>query len=384
MLLTRDYLTNGWTMDVGKDVPRKQADRPDVLSYARQELDFLLMLQEPNGGVHHKVAAADWLQENVAPEEDTQVKTVMPVTTTATADFAAVMAKGWLHFRDSKVSEDRSMAFKYLTAAKKAWAFLTEHPSLMMIPEMYNGQSYGGLYGDSIDRDERLWAAVELFRATNDDKFHSYIKQNILKSVLTDRLGDKTPDWSNVNFMAIFSYLQSATADSEIKQQVITHVTTYANKLLDQQRENPYQIAFAGAGNTFAWGSNSVIATTALQLAYVYKLTGNAEYKKGAAKMMNYLLGMNPNGISYVTGFGSNSVQHPHFRPHASGKYPLPKGLLIGGPNNTEFKGDLLAEAKTGDAPMKFFSDQQGSYATNEVAINWQATLAAVTALLSE
>lgn len=96
---------------------------------------------------------------------------------------------------------------------------------------------------------------------------------------------------------------------------------------------------------------------------------------------MDYILGRNPLGYCYVTGFGEKSPMHPHHRLAASDSVdePLP-GFLVGGPNAG--KQDAVFVVYESDEPDKAYKDVEGSYASNEIAINWNASLAALSAAL--
>ncbi|GBR75650.1 cellulase [Candidatus Termititenax persephonae] len=383
LLVNKKYADNDLAYDAGL-VPRENAARADYLSIVKHELDFLLKMQRTDGACYHKATAAEWLASEVAPQDDAQLKTVLPVSTTATADFAAAMALGYAEYKNSAVAEDRIMAAQYLAAAEQAWAFLVQNPDLIMTAETYDNHRYGGPYTDHQDQDERLWAAVELFNATGEAKYQKYIKDNLPALLTQDRFGDNAPDWGNVNYLALFSYTRNSNADPELQQKIESALIKYADALLARQAENPYGLAFAGIGAGFDWGSNSVAATAGLELMYIYKQTGNLKYKQGALKIVDYLLGKNPNGISYITGFGEKSVRQPHFRPSMSGQYPTPDGLLVGGPNSVAYSGDTIAMSIQTYPAMRIYADDQNSWSTNEVAINWQANLAALLALLSE
>jgi endoglucanase len=198
------------------------------------------------------------------------------------------------------------------------------------------------------------------------------------------RLGDAVPEWGNVNYLALFSYVKSSRADAGLAAKVKDALAKYADSLLSQQAENPYGIAFAGKGSHFNWGSNSIVATTGFQLLLVYKLTGDPKYKSSAFKMADYLFGLNPMGTSYVTGVGEVFPKNPHFRPSMSRKYPVPKAFLVGGPNDVAYKGDLPGLALSKFPPMKIYADSIDSWATNEVAINWQSALVSLATLLVE
>jgi hypothetical protein len=109
------------------------------------------------------------------------------------------------------------------------------------------------------------------------------------------------------------------------------------------------------------------------------------------AKGMSYLLGNNPMGISYVTGYGENAVQNPHHRfwaHQANEASPTPPpGVLSGGPNSTfDTTGDSasIARIDADCAPETCYVDHYDAWSTNEITINWNSPLAWVAAYLDE
>ena len=84
-----------------------------------------------------------------------------------------------------------------------------------------------------------------------------------------------------------------------------------------------------------------------------------------------------------MTGFGSKSPMYPHSRLcHSDGiEEPIP-GLLVGGPNPGQ--QDIAGVGRYhSDFPDESYEDVMPSYASNEIAINWNASLVAVTAWLA-
>jgi endoglucanase len=135
------------------------------------------------------------------------------------------------------------------------------------------------------------------------------------------------------------------------------------------------------AKDDFVWGSNSTAANQGVWLLHAYYLTGEQKYYKAAVKALDYLLGKNPLDMSFVTGYGTKSPKMPHHRPSTSDNVedPIP-GMLVGGPQPGGEDVGSAAEWKcpdyrTGQAATAY-TDQRCSYATNEVAINWNAPLA--------
>ncbi|MFC1496794.1 glycoside hydrolase family 9 protein, partial [Candidatus Margulisiibacteriota bacterium] len=75
--------------------------------------------------------------------------------------------------------------------------------------------------------------------------------------------------------------------------------------------------------------------------------------------------------------------KNPHYRPSMSSQHPLPKGLLIGGPNSVEIGGDVPLAAVWEKPPYLRYVDDKWSWATNEVTIYWNAALVNVLSILA-
>ena len=75
-----------------------------------------------------------------------------------------------------------------------------------------------------------------------------------------------------------------------------------------------------------------------------------------------------------MTGFGSQRVMHPHQRISAADgiEAPLP-GFLAGGANSG--KQDANQVPPYAESPDECYQDHVDSYASNEIAINWNAYL---------
>jgi hypothetical protein len=126
----------------------------------------------------------------------------------------------------------------------------------------------------------------------------------------------------------------------------------------------------------YVWGSNGVVANYGLQLLVANLLQPNPAFVHTALENLHYLLGRNPFSLSYVTQLGSKPYRRPHHRPSGADTNPEPwPGLLSGGPNRSPQDPAMKAKLKPGTPPAKMYVDDQESYASNEVAINWQAPL---------
>lgn len=115
------------------------------------------------------------------------------------------------------------------------------------------------------------------------------------------------------------------------------------------------------------------IANGGIILALASELTGEQNYSEAAQAQLNYLLGVNPVGICFVSGYGTVSPENPHHCPSMAVGHAM-KGMLAGGVNqNLE---DSAAKAYCQDQPAaKCYVDNSESYSTNEITIYWNSPL---------
>ena len=135
----------------------------------------------------------------------------------------------------------------------------------------------------------------------------------------------------------------------------------------------------------YGWGSNMVVLNRAMILAVAHLLTGEARYQKMAQAQMDYILGVNATGYSYVTAVGTKSCQNPHNRVTVSdGIDETIPGFVVGGPNSApvDEKAEWLITPDT--PPMKCFLDVWECYSLNEITIYWNSPAIFVAAFLDK
>jgi endoglucanase len=145
-----------------------------------------------------------------------------------------------------------------------------------------------------------------------------------------------------------------------------------ADKIAKRSNKNPYRHSLRT--KDYVWGSNGVVANYGLQLLVANTLHPNIRYTETALDNLHYLFGRNAFSLSWVTQLGENPFQHPHHRPSEADNNPAPwPGLLSGGPNRS--RQDPAMKKLANLPPAKMYLDDWESYATNEIAINWNAPL---------
>jgi endoglucanase len=354
------------------NIPEKNNNTPDMLDEIVWNLRWMLTMQDPNdGGVYHKLTNASF-DGFVMPEVTKAPRYVVQKSTAATLDFAAVTAQASRLLK--KHTEDYpGLADSCLSAALKAWKWAAKNPKLAYEQEQMNTQFEPkistGAYGDRSYDDEFIWAASELYLSTGDEAFYKAV------NMLPDN-EMPLPNWGNVRLLAYYSLLRNEAAltaaakpgISEIKNRLIT----MADQMIEGVGNTAYLTVMGKSPKDFNWGSNSNAANQGVALIQAYKLTGEKKYLNHALSNLDYILGRNATGYSYVTGYGFKYPMHPHHRPSGADgvKEPIP-GFLVGGPNPGEQDGVKL----TSKVPDEAYEDDEKGYAINEVAINWNAPL---------
>ncbi|MCU0452555.1 MAG: glycoside hydrolase family 9 protein [Bacteroidetes bacterium] len=360
--------------DVG--MPESGNGIPDLLDEVRFELEWLLRMQSANGGVFTKLTKTAF-ESMVMPQNDAGTRYIYQISSTATADLAAVAARASRTYQ----TIDPTFAAKCRLAAERAWAFLATRPSIIPAGGFVNpsGTSTGG-YGDTDDRDERLWAAAELFAATGSADHELYYSLNMsVRGLFTTGLS-----WQNVTDLAHLAYLTATdrTRDADLVAQLSGSLKSVADGLMTRRSTSGLHLTLVPG--EFVWGSNSVALNHAMLLLVASKIHGQTSYRDGAEDQLHYVLGVNPHGRAFVTGHGSVRPMAPHHRPSAADGVvePVP-GLLVGGPN--QFGGDPILSARftAADPPAWWYADELDSYASNEIAINWNAPLVFVAGVLA-
>lgn len=332
---------------------------PDLLAEIKYNLDWMLTMQAADGGVYHKLTSLGF-PGDVMPAQDNSKLYVIGKSTAATFDFAAIMAMASRIYKPF----DATYASKCLDAAKKAFAWGQQHPSQNFTVNP-SGVSTG-MYEDNNPNDEKILAGTELFITTGEASY----KQSGASEYVSY--------WGDVTGLATYekAIRQSLFGGdaNEAKQKILGTADNFVNRA-----EKGFGVVMAK--DDFVWGSNSTAANQGVWLLHAYYITGEQKYYKAAVKALDYLLGKNPLDMSFVTGYGTKSPKMPHHRPSTSDNVeePIP-GMLVGGPQpGGEDVGSAAewkcADYRTGQAATAY-TDQRCSYATNEVAINWNAPLA--------
>jgi endoglucanase len=346
-------------------IPESGNGVPDLLDEMRVGLDWMLTMQRADGAVYRKVGGSQW-PAKLAPDEDRQARVAYGVSSPETAKAAAAWAQAARLYRGSQPD----LAARYLAAARLSWAWLGTVTQAQRM-DVHDGDDSGsGPYrandidaeaGLHYDWDDRLWAATELYLSSGEEPFLQVMRRLVPNAPLT-LFEWKDPSALALSYLLWHPALQDQTALAKL---VRPRFLQRAKGVAERLQHSGWRIA----NPRFVWGSNKMTAEEGITLCLAYQIGGNPAYLAAARDQLHYVLGRNHFGKSFVSGIGSDAVQEVSHLWFQVRRQPIP-GLFVGGPNQAE-QSNI---APRGRGPLSWADDTR-SYATNEFAIDYNASL---------
>jgi len=358
--------------DQNLNIPESGDAVPDILNEVMWNLEWLLAMQDPNdGGVYHKLTSKNF-SGMVMPHADTSARYMVQKATAATLDFAAVMAAASRIYAPYEAAYP-GLSAKMLSAAKAAYQWAQANPA---VEYLQPSDIETGGYGDKTFSDEFAWAAAELYITSQDDAYYTALNPTAVTADVPWWGGVKSLGW-----ISLAHNLESLTPSAD-KALIKSRLNGVAAGIAAKKPASAYGVPLVSSD--FNWGSNSGALNQAMMLLAAYELDNSkTDYLKTAQSLLDYVLGRNPTDYSFVTGFGLRTPQNIHHRPsEADGIAGSLPGFLAGGanPGQQDLSGCKVPYPST--LPAKSYLDDTCSYASNEIAINWNAPLVYVSAAL--
>jgi len=221
--------------------------------------------------------------------------------------------------------------------------------------------SGSGAYIDKNYKGKLALGAIELYITT--------FKTNYLNDAvsLAEEAGsDYWWSWGNLNSLAHYRLAK-----------FIPRFTDYIVKNLEEFNKKKKQNLFE-KGNDITWGTNVTLLGITLQNILYKKLTNDSKFDSVAVSQRDYILGRNPWGVSFVSGFGKNYTKNFHNQiSFLKGKLP---GGFSAGPATKIFIDSAKISYDKSDKYLKFqtendyYRDDRMDYITNEPTITGNAT----------
>ena len=263
----------------------------------------------------------------------------------------------------------------YLQCARKAYDWAVAHPTEGIANAKVNNDYHVSL---------RAYAACELYHTTHRQGYHDDFK------ALVPWTGDEQFGLTgNDRDMTLAAYayllLPERQTDSTLRKRIEAAVVREANfniagsaKMAYKFIRNPYA--------PITWGTGAY-ENYAIPVAYAWWLTGEDTYRDWLIRTCDNTLGVNPLGLSWITGLGQRTIRCPlHNSRYRPGGWTV-DGLQAQGPNRN---GDGYSWRETVYPPheqtfavMHAFSDLHYAIVMDEPTVNNMANTLMVFGLLS-
>ncbi len=357
------------------NIPESGNKIPDILDEVLYNVRWMLTMQDEDGGVYHKLTNPNF-DDMALPEKSQEPRYVVMKSTAASCDFAAVTAVAYRIFKKYN-KQLPGLADSCVAASLKAWNWAKKNPEIKYnqgkMNGLYNPDVVTGAYDDNNLGDEFQWAAIELYIATGKMSFY-----NEMQLQYTLNNGFELPTWDHVNTLGLYSIIANKDNLENMDPAEIEMVKEKVLKMADEYRKSAgrsaYAVPMGVTASDFNWGSNSRAGNQAINLLQAFGITNDKTYLYAAMAAFDYYLGRNGTSFSFVTGYGSKTPMHPHHRPSEGDGIvePIP-GFIVGGPNPGLEDATFCGGKYEHKLPATAYLDNNCSYASNEIAINWNS-----------
>jgi endoglucanase len=322
--------------------------------------------QVGEGSIDHNL----WAPPELVSTEDYPRPAYFATSETPASDqcagAAASLALSYLNNTDT----DPDYANECLDVAKALYDFSVEN----------RGLGYdGGFYNSSFDEDELAWAAIWLYIATGTDSYlNDIISQDANGSYtgwLSKIINSSEDDWQNIwvhswdtKWGGLFAKLAPITDDPFHWWIFRWNLEYWSGVEHENANDGNYLAKTPGRFSYLTtWGSARYNAAAQFQ-GMIYKKYADDRFDAWMTGQMNYIMGDNPLGRSYIVGYSDNYAKHPHHRAaHGSAT-----NSMFDPP---EHKHILWGALVGGPGPEDEHVDSTNDYIYNEVAIDYNAGL---------
>jgi len=293
-------------------IPESGDGIPDTLQEAKWEADFLVKMQDSDGGFYFLVYPINEEYEGSLPQNG-QAQVVWPKNTSVSGAATAAMAEAGSS--PSMKQYYPIEAASYLAAAEKGWAFLQAATA------KYGSSRYQKLtfYSDDWqDNDEYAWAAAALYAATGDAAYQTQLFALFPNpgASSTFRWGwwSMAEGWGNAirdyAFAASSGRLSASDLDANYLAMCQTQIVAAGNNVVSWVADSAYGTPFPPPTKAALGGGWYFSLDQASDAAVAYLVSPNPAFLDALVSAMNYEGGTNPVNVTYLTGLGLKRQQN--------------------------------------------------------------------------
>ncbi|MEM9535485.1 MAG: glycoside hydrolase family 9 protein [Cyanobacteria bacterium P01_E01_bin.45] len=307
------------------DLPESANDLPDVLDEALWGIDFFKRMQTEDGGIRGGIESAGHPRRGEASWQESQ--TVMayapgPWSSYIYAGVAARAARLMQRYAPDLVEDYRQSAVRAMTYAEQV------HQQGLDVLDAPR----------AVIETERSLAALEFYQLTADPSWHE-----LSLAALAEAENNPARRYKGGRALQdlafVYARLPVDSVDVVVQQRLQESIIRQADRVASYGSQTDYGWTKLDPGVKVGWngGLGSPKATTILR---AYSLTGNPEYLRSAVLACQFSAGANPDNMTFTTGLGIRSPQHPLVVDQRMMGESPPPGITVYGPIDPKGYGD--------------------------------------------
>ncbi len=298
------------------EIPESGNSLPDILDEAIFNVSCYRRMQEPDGGVRGGIEAEASPRAGEASWQESLTVLAFAPDIWSSYYYAGLAARAAFLLEqrmDVSAPAYRRTALMAMEWAEKRYPDWLNDSSIPRKPETV--------------RYERQLAALELYRLTQDPRWHMVFREEpVLENPDTaDPLMD-----ANVGDAAfLYATMDETLTDPDLRKKARAAVIADAERALEFQTDSAFGLTSSDPDRPPGDGFFST--PDVVQLCRAHYLTGEVRYLEAIVRATQYSLGANPSNLVYTTGLGINPLRNPfHIDSRVSGQN-APSGITVYG-----------------------------------------------------
>ncbi|MDH3684355.1 MAG: glycoside hydrolase family 9 protein, partial [Acidimicrobiia bacterium] len=302
-------------------IPESTNAIPDLLDEGLWTLDLFRRLQRPDGAIPGGIEAAEHPLPNTTSWTDPLAVFTYEPDPFSTYLYAGVAAQVAATLGPYAPGE----AERYLGSAEAAMAWAEAQPDEPDHTELVQAH--------------RSVAAVALFKATGDERWHDLFRQ-------TTTLGRGVDPFLSCHQHTrcdagwVYLTIDPAVTDPDLRRVVEESFVATADEIVSAAEGTAFGWTLENRFVPLIWGLGVGGAPGAVGLMRAYELTGDERYLGAAQRSAAVSLGANPTNTVFVTGIGRHPVRHPLIVDTLHGGLPVWAGTPVYGHHRLDTVAD--------------------------------------------
>ena len=327
------------------NIPESGNGIPDIVDEMVVELNWMIKMQEPDGGVHIKMGEIVPTQK-IPPSSSTNARFYGPVCSSSTIVLSGIFAHAALVLEPFPMYHP--LRDELRRRSELAWKWYVANPKCDTCDNQTIRAGDADLPLEKQDK-AALVAAFYLFKLTRNQVYHNYFKMNVLKHDMYSQ--DNSDLYATTFHTALLEYVHLPKVDSVLASQIMIAQKSNADNIKTLYGWNDTLSLYRAytTDASYHWGSLMPIASTGiineLVLSFDVDYSRNKAFSKKALGIINFFHGVNPLNLMYLSNMyekgGDNCVNQIYHTWFANGSQwddcrtsaGPPPGYLTGGPS---------------------------------------------------